>query len=65
MKYQILFSGKNKKKKIINLESTELAKGVVTVNCISARLIRGSIHIIFFSFLHKNICCGYSLEAPQ
>ena len=23
------------------------------------------IHIIFFLFLHKNICCGYSLEAPH
>ena len=23
------------------------------------------IHIIFFLFLHKNICCGYSLEAPR
>ena len=22
------------------------------------------IHIIFFLFLHENICCGYSLEAP-
>ena len=21
--------------------------------------------LIFFSFLYKNICCGYSLEAPQ
>ena len=21
--------------------------------------------LIFFLFLHKNICCGYSLEAPQ
>ena len=26
--------------------------------------IRGDIHIIFFLFLHKNICCLYSLEAP-
>ena len=26
--------------------------------------IRGGIHIIFFLFLHENICCGYSLEAP-
>ena len=23
------------------------------------------IHIIFFLFLNKNICCGYSLEAPR
>ena len=23
------------------------------------------IHIIFFLFLKENICCGYSLEAPQ
>ena len=23
------------------------------------------IHIIFFLFLHKNICCGYTLEAPR
>ena len=22
------------------------------------------IHVIFFLFLHKYICCGYSLEAP-
>ena len=22
-------------------------------------------HITFFLLLHKNICCGYSLEAPQ
>ena len=21
--------------------------------------------LIFFLFLHKNICCGYSLEVPQ
>ena len=27
--------------------------------------IRGGIHIIFFLFLDENICCGYSLEAPQ
>ena len=25
--------------------------------------IREGIHIYFFLFLHKNICCGYSLEA--
>ena len=23
------------------------------------------IHIIFFLFLHKNVCCGYSLEEPR
>ena len=23
------------------------------------------IHIIFFLFLHENLCSGYSLEAPQ
>ena len=23
------------------------------------------IHILFFLFLNKNICCGYSLEAPR
>ena len=23
------------------------------------------IHIKFFLFHHKNLCCGYSLEAPQ
>ena len=27
--------------------------------------IKGDIHIIFFLFLDKNICCGYSLEAPR
>ena len=27
--------------------------------------IRGGIHIIFFLFLHENIRCGYSLEAPR
>ena len=27
--------------------------------------IRGGIHIILFLFLHKNICCGYSLEVPH
>ena len=27
--------------------------------------IGGGIHIIFFSFLDENICCGYSLEAPR
>ena len=32
---------------------------------ISQLQIRGGIHIIFFLFLHKNICCGYSLEAPR
>ena len=21
-------------------------------------------HIVFFLFLHENICCGYSLEGP-
>ena len=26
---------------------------------------KGGIYIIFFLFLHENICCGYSLEAPQ
>ena len=26
--------------------------------------IRGGIQLIFFLFLHENICCGYSLEAP-
>ena len=24
-----------------------------------------SISIDFFFFLHKNICCGYSLEVPR
>ena len=23
------------------------------------------IHKVVFLFLHKNVCCGYSLEAPQ
>ena len=28
--------------------------------------IRGSkIHVIFFLFIHKNVCCGYSLEVPH
>ena len=27
--------------------------------------IRGGFHIIFSLFLYKNICCGYSLEAPR
>ena len=27
--------------------------------------IRGGIRIIFFLFIDKNICCGYSLEAPR
>ena len=27
--------------------------------------ISGGIHIIIFLFLHKNICCGYSLEGPR
>ena len=27
--------------------------------------IREGIRLILFLFLHKNICCGYSLEAPQ
>ena len=27
--------------------------------------IRVGIHIISFLFLHENICCGYSLEAPR
>ena len=27
--------------------------------------IRGAVHVLFFLFPHKNICCGYSLEAPQ
>ena len=31
MKYQILFSGKNKKNKIINLSSAELAQRVVNL----------------------------------
>ena len=26
--------------------------------------IRECIHISFFLFLHINVCCGYSLEAP-
>ena len=26
--------------------------------------IRGAFHMIRFSFLHKSICCGYSLEEP-
>ena len=25
----------------------------------------GGIHIIFFLFLHENICCRYSLEVPH
>ena len=27
--------------------------------------IRGGIHIIFFLFLKKNICCWYSLEVTH
>ena len=23
------------------------------------------LHVIFFLFLHENICCGHSLEAPR
>ena len=26
--------------------------------------VRGASHIIFILFLHENIFCGYSLEAP-
>ena len=37
---------------------------------LSTRQIRGGgggggSHIVFFLFLHENVCCGYSLEAPQ
>ena len=27
--------------------------------------IRGGVHIIFYLFLHENICCWYSSEAPH
>ena len=36
----------------------------VSEECAIATDKRG-IHIIFFLFLHENICCGYSLEVPQ
>ena len=63
MKYQSLFSGKNKKN-IIILSFFEFTQRVVKVN----KDWQGNFFIqkvlIFFLFLHKNICCGYSLEVP-
>ena len=38
--------------------STLFASGIIATD-------KRGIHIIFFLFLHENICCGYSLEVPQ
>ena len=35
------------------------------VNWLYIATDKRGIHIIFFLFLDENICCGYSLEAPQ
>ena len=37
----------------------------VTLPHYAIALDKRGIHIIFFLFLHENICCGYSLEAPR
>ena len=42
--------------------------GAVFIDNFSDFLIasdKRGIHIIFFLFLHENICCGYSLEVPR
>ena len=41
---------------------------VMNTNLFTVRGIatdKRGIHIIFFLFLHENVCCGYSLEVPQ
>ena len=34
-----------------------------SISC-SIALEKITVRLIFFLFLHKNICCGYSLEVP-
>ena len=40
---------------------------LLLVICVSQRRLRYLLVSLgkFFLFLHKNLCCGYSLEAPQ
>ena len=38
---------------------------VITIYLIAPNKVLFSFVNIFFLFLHKNICCGYSLEALQ
>ena len=42
-------------------------KNLILLNFLSVVIAtdKRGIHIIFFLFLHENICCGYSLEAPR
>ena len=35
------------------------------MHCLYIHNIRVGIWLIFFLFLHENICCGYSLEVPH
>ena len=57
MKDQNLFSGKSKKN-VTDLLSTELAQRLVKGECNFIATDKRGIHIIFFLFLHENICCG-------
>ena len=38
---------------------------ITTITYSCGGLMIGGVSIIFFSFLLKNLCCGYSLEASQ
>ena len=79
MKWQNLFSRKNKAKNIINMSSALLAQRVVKVmNCalcfkgptflriyVQILNIPAKKVLIFFLFLHENICGGYLLEVAH
>ena len=47
----------------LNLGCYESKSGV-QIACGAQLQTREVIFIIFFLFLHEDICCGYSLEAP-
>ena len=60
MKYQILFSGKNKKY-ITSVLSVELAQRVVKINILHLQLqvryfFQPNKKVLFSYFLHKNFC---------
>ena len=44
---------------------TYLACTIITIGLVKTLFFFSQKVCIFFLFLNKNICCGYSLEAPQ
>ena len=51
-------------KNVVCLNFYPVCKAEVDFTRLTELQIRGVVRKIFYLFLHENICCGYSLEAP-